>query len=103
MYPLLVKQCNSWVFDTGSIGMIVIRRNLIQELQWPKRLEKNMVTMHIENKNKRLLCSPLASYLVIEISCKELSKLLHSSGFMRAMVVRLKTMLHSGWIIYYKS
>ena len=53
------SHCNSWIFDIGSIGMSVIRNNMIEELQWPKRLEKNMVTMHIENKIKGLLCSPL--------------------------------------------
>ena len=43
------KQCNSWVCDTRSVGMSVIQCNTIQELQWPKRLAKDVVVMHIGN------------------------------------------------------
>ena len=67
MCSLLVKQSNSWIFDIRSIGMIVIQDNSIEELQWPERLERSMVTMHIGNEIKGLLCSPLAYYLALEI------------------------------------
>ena len=43
------KQCNSWVCDTRSVGMSVIQCNTIQKLQWPKRLAKYVVVMHIGN------------------------------------------------------
>ena len=43
------KQCNSWVCDTRSVGMSVIQCNTIQELQWPERLAKDVVTMRIGN------------------------------------------------------
>ena len=44
------KQCNSWVCDTRSVGMSVIQCNTIQELQWPKRLAKDVVVMHMGTK-----------------------------------------------------
>ena len=44
------KQCNSWVCDTRSVGMSVIQCNTIQELQWPKRLAKFVVVMHMGTK-----------------------------------------------------
>ena len=43
------KQYDSSVCDTRSVGMSVIQCNMIQELQWPKRLEKDVVAMHIGN------------------------------------------------------
>ena len=55
MCPLLVKQSNSWIFDIGLIGMTVIENNSMEELQWPERLERSMVTMRIGNEIKGLL------------------------------------------------
>ena len=43
------KQYNSGVYDTRSVGMSVIQCNTIQELQWPERLAKDVVTMRIGN------------------------------------------------------
>jgi hypothetical protein len=61
--------------------MIVIQRNSIQEVQWPKWLAKNVVTMHIREQDKRLLCSPLASYLAFDIYDKNLVKCYFVSAY----------------------